>query len=267
MTIPKQKVFPLILEEKEREAIAFIQEHEPPEGYALAFSGGKDSVVIYDLAERSGVNFRPHYCNTTIDPPAVHKFIRKHYPDVKWLRSEKSFWQWFMTAKRPEKPKPKGPPLRLKRWCCEYLKELPAKNEGAHLLEGIRAGESNKRAKRGQVSKHCNANQTIYAPIFNWSTQDVWAYIRKHDLPYLSLYENEGCRRVGCVICPFLRPVEKLRSQRDFPGFWRLLKIYCNKLYDKYHDTVDWIGRFRDGNDMYEWWLADMSIDKWLEER
>ena len=30
------------------QAIARFREHEPPEGYYLAFSGGKDSIVIYD---------------------------------------------------------------------------------------------------------------------------------------------------------------------------------------------------------------------------
>lgn len=42
---------------------------EPPEGYWLAFSGGKDSIVLKDLAIRSGVRFEAHYNITTVDPP------------------------------------------------------------------------------------------------------------------------------------------------------------------------------------------------------
>ncbi|GAH60807.1 unnamed protein product, partial [marine sediment metagenome] len=54
---------------KVEEAIEFLQENEPVEGYYLAFSGGKDSVVIYDLAEKAGVKFDAHYCVSPIDPP------------------------------------------------------------------------------------------------------------------------------------------------------------------------------------------------------
>jgi 3'-phosphoadenosine 5'-phosphosulfate sulfotransferase (PAPS reductase)/FAD synthetase len=32
------------------QAIARLRKHEPEDGYYLAFSGGKDSMVIYDLA-------------------------------------------------------------------------------------------------------------------------------------------------------------------------------------------------------------------------
>jgi len=38
-------------------------------GYYLAFSGGKDSIALYRLAEMAGVKFDAHYSMTTIDPP------------------------------------------------------------------------------------------------------------------------------------------------------------------------------------------------------
>lgn len=31
------------------ESIAYIREHEPPEGYFVGFSGGKDSIVTLEL--------------------------------------------------------------------------------------------------------------------------------------------------------------------------------------------------------------------------
>ena len=146
------------------------------------------------------------------------------------------------------------------------MKEEPSRFEGSHVT-GVRAEESNNRAQQERKDKNGNWGYEQYKPIFDWSIQDVWNYIYKHGLPYLKLYENEGCRRVGCVICPFQSYKEKLRSMRDFPRFWKLLKLYCNKLYNKYHETVDWIGRFRDGDDIYEWWLADMSMKKWFKGR
>ena len=115
MTLPKQKVFEAMLEEKEREAIQFIRDNEPPEGYAVAYSGGKDSEVTLHLVERSGVKYSVHYCNTTIDPPDILKHIKKHHPECKVLRSKKSFWQWMMY--QGKKGGVKALPLRNKRWC------------------------------------------------------------------------------------------------------------------------------------------------------
>jgi len=37
-------------------------------GYHLAFSGGKDSQVIYELAKMSGVKFKAFFNKTSIDP-------------------------------------------------------------------------------------------------------------------------------------------------------------------------------------------------------
>ncbi len=61
------------------------------EGYYLAFSGGKDSVVLKRLAEMAGVKFDAHYSVTTIDPPELTQFIRKYHPDVKWERYKTPF--------------------------------------------------------------------------------------------------------------------------------------------------------------------------------
>ena len=72
-------------------AVMRLQEFEPPEGYYLAFSGGKDSIVIYDLAVRAGVKFDAHYSLTTVDPPELVHFIKAEFPDGSfiqlWLRS------------------------------------------------------------------------------------------------------------------------------------------------------------------------------------
>jgi len=65
-------------------AIKLIQAYEPPEGYYLGFSGGKDSVVINHLAERAGVKFTPVYNVSPIDSRIIHNFIKSNYPQVVW---------------------------------------------------------------------------------------------------------------------------------------------------------------------------------------
>jgi len=97
---------------KKEIAVEFMREHEPPEGYFLGFSGGKDSVVLYDLALKSGVKFEAYYSDTGIDPPELVKFIRKYYPTVKFLKpnykGHRSFFGMIPI---------KGYPTKFARWC------------------------------------------------------------------------------------------------------------------------------------------------------
>jgi len=46
---------------KDTEALERIKYLCPPEGYYVAYSGGKDSTVILDLIRRSGVPYDAHY--------------------------------------------------------------------------------------------------------------------------------------------------------------------------------------------------------------
>lgn len=58
------------LTEKVKIAIERIKAFEPEEGYYLAFSGGKDSVVCKALLDMAGVKYDAHYRVTSVDPPS-----------------------------------------------------------------------------------------------------------------------------------------------------------------------------------------------------
>jgi hypothetical protein len=55
-------------------ACALLRMHQPDEDYYGAFSGGKDSCVIKELARLAGVRVTWHYNQTTIDPPRIGSF-------------------------------------------------------------------------------------------------------------------------------------------------------------------------------------------------
>lgn len=96
----------------------------------VGFSGGKDSIVTADLMKRSGLPFQLYYSVTGIDPPEVVKFIRKNYPDCKFLRPKFTFWHSLLT---------KNPPAKFSRWCCDKLKKEPGwQVDIQHRVLGIR---------------------------------------------------------------------------------------------------------------------------------
>ncbi|MCD7983392.1 MAG: phosphoadenosine phosphosulfate reductase family protein [Desulfovibrio sp.] len=199
-----------------REAIDFLRAHEPPEGYFVGFSGGKDSITTLELCRMAGVKHQAYYSCTRIDPPEMYRFIKTYYPDVTWLYPKITMWNAIQK---------KSPPLRMTRWCCDVLKKEPS---DAHPLRnrilGMRSEESVRRASRPRVENY--RKQTLYKPIFSWPEWAVWELIEAHRLPYPSLY-NEGFGRIGCVVCPFIlgaRPGavrQRILSMRRWPGIWR----------------------------------------------
>ena len=133
----------LTLDEKVEKAIGTLRlyeflalQHNPEDGYFLGFSGGKDSVVIKEIAKRAGVKFKAYYSQTTIDPPELVRFIKKYHSDVEWLKPKQNMFH------RMEK---KGLPTRLVRWCCVEYKERGG--EGQVKVFGIRAAESTSAAE------------------------------------------------------------------------------------------------------------------------
>ncbi len=83
-------------------AIQRLRSFEPPEGFYLAHSGGKDSQVIHRLAQMAGVKFDAHFNVTTVDPPELVHFIqemleerrKKGLPDY-WRTDEEVFAWWI----------------------------------------------------------------------------------------------------------------------------------------------------------------------------
>ena len=123
--------------DKVKTAIDRLQAFEPQEGYYVADSGGKDSTCVVKLCEMAGVKFDAHYHATTIDPPQLVRFIRKHHPATEIEKPEHTMRELII--------KNQMPPTRLMRYCCQHLKELHG--QGRVVVTGVRWAESGNRKK------------------------------------------------------------------------------------------------------------------------
>lgn len=192
-------------------AIQHLKQYEPKDGlgYWLGFSGGKDSIVCYDLCTKAGVKFEAHYSVTTIDPPAVTKFIREHYSnivrDVPMYKGKRTNFYELVSIK--------GLPRRQIRWCCSLLKESNGA-KGRTFVFGVRRAESAKRAKRDLY--YTREGKHILNPIIDWSDNEVWDYIRSNNLAYPSVYD-EGAKRVGCILCPLACNKKRVVDYNKYP--------------------------------------------------
>ena len=149
------------LDEKVKKSIERLKAFCPEEGYYLAFSGGKDSVVCKALLDMSGCKYDATYRVTSVDPPELVRFIKERHPDVKrevpiykdTIRDEKlrgkPITMWNLI------PKEKYPPSRISRYCCRNLKETGG--DGRMTVTGVRWAESVNRGKnQGLVNVRFN---------------------------------------------------------------------------------------------------------------
>jgi len=221
-----------------------LQQFEPPEGYYLAFSGGKDSVVIYDLAVKSGVKFDAHYNLTTVDPPELVQFIKREYPDVEIHRPDKTMWQLIVENGVP--------PTQLMRYCCRILKERGG--QGRKTVTGVRWAESVRRRSRRMV-ENCmtDGTKTFLHIILDWSDDDVWDYIHANNINYCKLYD-EGFKRLGCIMCPMRNTKGMLQDAEKWPKYYSAyLRAFEKTLQHRratgkkeYHKNAE---------DMMQWWI------------
>ena len=137
------------LAEKVKCSIERLKAFEPEEGYYLAFSGGKDSVVCKALLDMAGCKYDAHYRVTSVDPPELVRFIKEKHPDVH--RDIPRYPADYKNPKLAGKPitmwnlipEKLMPPTRVARYCCEYLKEDGG--DGRMTVTGVRWAESSAR--------------------------------------------------------------------------------------------------------------------------
>lgn len=279
------------LTEKVKASLERIKAFEPEEGYYLAFSGGKDSVVCKALLDMAGVKYDAHYRVTSVDPPELVRFIREKHPDVARdiprYNDGKPITMWNLI------PKKLMPPTRLVRYCCSSLKE--SGGDGRMTVTGVRWAESNNRrdnqglvtvaskkttkelpensfslTKRGwvvltndneesrrMVEQCYKRHRTMLNPIIEWTDRDVWDFIHAENIPYCELY-NEGFHRLGYIGCPMAakhsREIEFARWPRYKMAYFKAFDRMLAERQRRGKLEGSW-GMGTTAQDVFNWWM------------
>ena len=198
--------------------LAFSQQGE----VAISFSGAED-VVLIDMASNLGLPFRVFSLDTGRLHPETYQFletVRKYYnieieicfPEteaVQQLVQEKGLFSFFEDGHQE---------------CCGIRKVQPLRKKLATLdgwITGQRKDQSPGTRQdipviQTDLGFSGPAKQLIkYNPLANWSSSDVWNYIRMMEIPYNRLHEK-GFISIGCEPCT--RPV--LPNQHEREGRW-----------------------------------------------
>jgi phosphoadenosine phosphosulfate reductase len=171
------------------------------EGLIMSSSFGAESALLLHMATQVKPDIKVVFVDTGYLYPETYSHMealrrrlnlnvwsyRTHNDPIKWLHhagEENPEWR-----KEPDK-------------CCAANKEEPFTRAMAELapkawLRGTRRdqAETRKNLKHLQFAKRYGCYAV--SPILNWTSKDIYYYMKQHDLPYHPLYEK-GYASIGC---------------------------------------------------------------------
>ncbi|AKJ37687.1 phosphoadenosine phosphosulfate reductase domain-containing protein [Methanosarcina barkeri] len=198
----------------------------------VSFSGGKDSLVVLDLARASlkQRELKAFFLNTGIEFPETVEFVRNfcREREISLIEANAGSTFWEQVGKF-------GPPAKDFRWCCKVCKLASAgdfdtqkeassrkgNSDVAYLtIDGKRKHESFSRARiaASETNPFVPAQLNIF-PIRDWKAIEVWLYIHWRQLSYNPLYDL-GFERVGCWLCPSALAAEYARVKDLHPEMY-----------------------------------------------
>jgi len=178
-------------------------------------SGGKDSTALILGLTEASIPFRAVFADTGWEADETYAYLdmlRARVCPIDVVRA------------KPQAPGAQGGmvdrvlhranfPARLQRWCTSELKVGPIREYHKKLgvetvsVVGIRATESESRAKMLEVDDDSEWGGWVWRPLLRWSVEDVLAVHHRFDIPVNPLYRR-GHDRVGCYPCIFARKEE-----------------------------------------------------------
>jgi phosphoadenosine phosphosulfate reductase len=190
---------------------------------AISFSGAED-VVLIDIAARTQLPFTVFSLDTGRLHPETYRFIdkaRKHFGiEIELFTPSSDLLQPFVREKGLFSFYEDG-----HSGCCGIRKVEPLGRALATRnawITGQRKDQSVTRTELAVIhedTKFQGVNGKLLKsnPLANWTSQQVWDYIRERDLPYNELHER-GFISIGCEPCT--RPTRPGEHERAGRWWW-----------------------------------------------
>lgn len=233
------------LQKKINRAVRLLKVTCGDEVVEIAYSGGKDSDVILQLAKEAGIKYRAIYKNTTIDPPGTIKHAKEMGAEVIKPRNGMTFFKII---------EQKGFPNRNRRFCCSELKEYQYDKSIHKCVMGVRRSESAKRSERYNEPTECRGTkkdpyEAIY-PLLDWTDKDVEEFIIDRGIKCAPVYyDDQGNfhveRRLVCVCCPLVYYKKRIREFEKHPQMV-LAYIKAGKKYMDSHPQSEIMEKYGD---------------------
>lgn len=182
---------------------------------SLASSFGAEDVALIDMMSRICPGARVFAIDTGYLFPGTHdviRIIKETYPinlevyssEVSIEEMEKDYGRELFNF---------DPDL-----CCDIRKIQPLKNALLNLnawITGLRRDQAPTRAYTKKVEVDKKFGLVKINPIADWTSQQVWSYIRANKVPYNILHDRDY-PSIGCAPCT--RPIQPGEDPRS--GRW-----------------------------------------------
>jgi phosphoadenosine phosphosulfate reductase len=207
------------LAEKTSELISYLKKIEATQSPAtFACSFGAEDMVLLDAIARHAKTIEVFTLDTgrlpeetqTLLEAARDKYpvsIRTYFPDA----AEVEAWV------QQNGPNAFYKSIAQRKQCCEIRKIAPLRRALAgkkSWITGLRREQSQARQTLELEAWDGANGLTKINPLVNWTNGQIWAYIKKHEVPYNALHDR-GYPSIGCAPCTrAVQPGEDIRSGR-----------------------------------------------------
>ncbi len=181
---------------------------------AISSAFGAEGMVLIDIASRARQNFRLFTLDTEFLFPETYNLM-----DRVEQRYGITIERVYPLSSPEEQQREHGPSLwqRNPDLCCNLRKVEPLQRKLGELqawVTSIRRDQTAARASAGKIEWDQRFGLVKVNPIVDWSSKQVWHYIREHDIPYNELHER-NYPSIGCTHCTrAVRPGEDPRAGR-----------------------------------------------------
>jgi phosphoadenosine phosphosulfate reductase len=217
------------LEIKTVELIAYLQDIESrhsPVTFACSF-GAEDMVLVDAIAShaRKIEVFSLDTGRLPEETQSLYETVRDRYPIAirTYFPDAAAIQSWI----EQNGPNAFYKSITQRQQCCHIRKVEPlhrALDGKKSWITGLRREQS---AARQTLEREAwdDANGLIKInPLLEWTSDDVWAYIRTHNVPYNALHDR-GYPSIGCAPCTrAVQPGEDARAGR---WWWEATSKEC----------------------------------------